>query len=97
LDGLPVEQWVRRIEIGPGPIPIKALLRQAGEAVFPLLFLRAKSKRGHDETRAFKKLGPVAWGLKAELERNIERPGDWVPELRQIWPDAAPRGRRKAP
>jgi hypothetical protein len=94
LNGGSVDEWALRLEARPGPIPVKSLLRQAGEAVYPLLS-GAKSNREQEEARAFEKLGAVVWGLKAELERNMERPGDWVPEIRQIWPEAAPGGASK--
>ncbi|MHB1423303.1 MAG: hypothetical protein ACYC3I_08925 [Gemmataceae bacterium] len=90
-----IEEWIRCTDIVPEPIPVKELLRQAVEAVYPLVFPKSTSDREQEEARAFEKLGPVAWGLKAELERSIEQPGDW-PELRQIWPEPAPRDGAKA-
>jgi hypothetical protein len=47
-----------------GSIPVWALLRKAGEAIYALFFPGSNSDREEDENRAFEKLSPVAWGLK---------------------------------
>jgi hypothetical protein len=74
----------------PGPIPVKALLRKVGETIYSLLVPGVKSDVEQNEARASEKLDSGGWGLKAELDRDIERAGDWKPELRQIWPEWAP-------
>lgn len=99
LLGMPagsLEECIERINASSDAIPVKALRRLAAQAIYPLIEPKPKSEQEKDEIRAFEKLGPVAWALKAELERNIERPGDWVPELQQIWPEFAPRTGGKA-
>lgn len=81
-------EWRRRIGIGPESNPVKTLLRQIGDAVSPLLFPKSSSEPQQDEAHALEKLGSLAWGLRAELEKEIEMP----PEvLRQIWPESEPK------
>lgn len=99
LLGMPagsLEECIQRIDASSDAIPVKALRRLTAQAIYPLFQPKPKSKQEQDEIRAFEKLGPVAWELKAELERNIERPGDWAPQLRKIWPEAGAEAARKA-
>lgn len=91
-----LDACIQKIDASSEAIPVKSLFRRTAEAIYPLFQPNQKSKQEQDEIRAFEKLGPVAWELKAELERNIERPGDWVPQLRQIWPETGAEAQRKA-
>lgn len=91
--GIPIlDEWIRRIDIGPESIPVKELLRQLVESVYPLIFPTSASNREQDEARAFEKLGPVFWGLKAEVERQGKQLGnEMLQPLRQIWPESEPK------
>ena len=96
--GIPIlDEWIRSIDIGPESIPVKELLRQLVEAVYPLIFPTSASDREQDEARAFEKLGPVFWGLKAEVEKHSKQLGNGMLQpLRQIWPESVPNDGAKA-
>ncbi len=66
--------------------------RQLVESVYPLIFPTTASDREQAEARAFKKIGPVFWGLKAELEKHGKQFGNGMMRpLRQIWPEVEPK------
>jgi len=83
-------EWPRRIGIGPESMPVKELLRQIGEVVYPLIFSPPTSDRQQDEVRAVEKLGPVAWRLNTELEKEAGKEMARG-KLREIWPESEPR------
>lgn len=83
-------EWTRRLGTGPESIQVKESLRQVGEAVYPLLFPNPNSDCEQDKARAVEKLGPVAWRLRAELEKGTVLDLPWE-LLRQIWPESEPR------
>ncbi len=96
--GIPIlEEWIRSIDIGPESIPVKELLRQLVEAVYPLIFPTSASDREQAEARAFEKLGPVFWGLKAEVEKHGKRfDNQMIQSLWKIWPEPVPKNGAKA-